>query len=902
MRRWLSALAEVVVFAVLLSLCYGPVDASRRITRAPAARSCWTSNEEMFRDLATLGLLVGCFVIGCRASWRTLVFIMFPLWLSGVWTLFDSTDDVYALASIYTAPAKDLSFPLVRCYVLLLVVVGFPLTATVAQARGKWKPRPSNQPAFLEHFLSRLSLWLLQRVVAAAVFLSWTFVGVAVLNFLHSWYTTETLASSFAVASGLLPLLAVPIGGIGLGWVGKGPTVFALLVATTWYFLHQLSACSDEVVGGDKSVSSSAPGEGVVCRPSFSTAQWSAFLLNPPTAANALSYYLAASILFLPAAAVGWACASFASCRRQKQLAQARLEEERAQALLQKKRLEALLEEKRVRDQEQARLDEERQQERARLREKEKQFNRGLQSAMAGKHAEAVELFRQLGESGHAEAQFHFAIMRAYGLGTDQDFSDAMEWYLKAALQGNAEAQARLGEAYFLGHIVAQNTAKAIHWLTKAADQCSPLAYFGLAVVQDEAAAASWYTKAAERDHVDAQLKLANLYFEGSGVAKDVDRAVRWYTKAGQTGNADAQVALGLMYAHGRGVPHDPEKAMKMFTPALAQFELARRAETAEAPSAFLVAKECTFGMNVSPSTELHLELAELTEWSVKKGKRRVEVYFASRLAWAKARLAKLQSVIEDECTDGPTIFLLGTRAAKSGNEADALSWFQKGAALGNADAQLAVSISLRKAKKTDDALRHLSLAAMQDHAEAQFYLGSWYMSGGDGLTEDMAKAFEWFNKAAAQGLASAQYEVAGFLLAADDAESTSKAVDFLKAAAAEGHDAAQGVLGLCYLHGKGVPKDDTKGEHWLRKAVELGNAQAQYQLAAHRIDVIVSEGKIDLQVLSELDKLVDSLRSARDQGVEVPATRIRAARKLRDKFRETFDAEMVRRQWGRRH
>lgn len=69
--------------------------------------------------------------------------------------------------------------------------------------------------------------------------------------------------------------------------------------------------------------------------------------------------------------------------------------------------------------------------------------------------------------------------------------------------------------------------------------------------------AAEWYRKAANRGHVDAQYNLGILYEEGRGVTQNYTEASNWYAIAARQGNPNAQYSLGLMYESGRGVALD---------------------------------------------------------------------------------------------------------------------------------------------------------------------------------------------------------------------------------------------------------------------------------------------------------------------------------------------------------
>ena len=63
---------------------------------------------------------------------------------------------------------------------------------------------------------------------------------------------------------------------------------------------------------------------------------------------------------------------------------------------------------------------------------------------------------------GHANAQYSLGLMYEDGEGVPQDYSNAMEWYLKAANQGHAKAQHKLGGMYGNGRGVPEDYSKAM--------------------------------------------------------------------------------------------------------------------------------------------------------------------------------------------------------------------------------------------------------------------------------------------------------------------------------------------------------------------------------------------------------------------------------------------------------
>ncbi|KAG0077887.1 hypothetical protein BGZ93_003569, partial [Podila epicladia] len=54
--------------------------------------------------------------------------------------------------------------------------------------------------------------------------------------------------------------------------------------------------------------------------------------------------------------------------------------------------------------------------------------------------SQAMEWY-QAADQGHADAQFNMGFLYEKGQGVTQDYTQAMEWHLKAADQGHASAQ-----------------------------------------------------------------------------------------------------------------------------------------------------------------------------------------------------------------------------------------------------------------------------------------------------------------------------------------------------------------------------------------------------------------------------------------------------------------------------
>ena len=117
------------------------------------------------------------------------------------------------------------------------------------------------------------------------------------------------------------------------------------------------------------------------------------------------------------------------------------------------------------------------------------------------------------------------------------------------------------------------------------------------------------------------------------------------------------------------------------------------------------------------------------------------------------------------------------------------------------------------------------------DPAEALFLEGRAYANG-EGRTQDFAKAAELYRKAAEQGNAKAQNNLAWLYIEGKGmAKDAAEGLKWLRKAAEQGTAKSQDSLGYILTKGQGVPKDAKEGVLWLTKAAGQGVARAQAQL-----------------------------------------------------------------------
>lgn len=216
---------------------------------------------------------------------------------------------------------------------------------------------------------------------------------------------------------------------------------------------------------------------------------------------------------------------------------------------------------------------------------------------------QAVEWLRAAAQDGNARAQRELAAkLFAWGKGRQEEFSEAIEWYERAAAQGDVPATCHLGIIFVQGQAGYLDREKGIALLRDSASmgfypamyhlaRCHDGSVEGFSVNDEEAA--KWYSLAADQGHptaaewieangltvygrlaeegsVDAMYRLGGLYARGVGGKPDSAKALKWYKKAAEGGNRPAMVYLSILYGAGVGVGRNEHEAERWMDEALA--------------------------------------------------------------------------------------------------------------------------------------------------------------------------------------------------------------------------------------------------------------------------------------------------------------------------------------------
>jgi TPR repeat protein len=87
-----------------------------------------------------------------------------------------------------------------------------------------------------------------------------------------------------------------------------------------------------------------------------------------------------------------------------------------------------------------------------------------------GQFSEAYDMLWPAARSGNADAEELIGVMYAMGLGVEQDYQRAFEWYLRSSMKGHPGAQSGIGWYYEVGlGMTAPDLVRAYMWYTLSA-------------------------------------------------------------------------------------------------------------------------------------------------------------------------------------------------------------------------------------------------------------------------------------------------------------------------------------------------------------------------------------------------------------------------------------------------
>ena len=176
--------------------------------------------------------------------------------------------------------------------------------------------------------------------------------------------------------------------------------------------------------------------------------------------------------------------------------------------------------------------------------------------------------------------------MHCYGLGTEQDYEKAFQWFLKSSQEGHKFAQYSLANLYYYGNSVEKDLSQAFLWYQKSASQGQPHASYAVAqmyskgeYVAENNETAQRYYKAAlsgfleleSKDQADDNLfyKIGVMYKNGLGTEADISKAIDYFKRSAEMNNKNGLYEYGKTLIQGKYIEADLNKGLECIEKAM---------------------------------------------------------------------------------------------------------------------------------------------------------------------------------------------------------------------------------------------------------------------------------------------------------------------------------------------
>lgn len=353
------------------------------------------------------------------------------------------------------------------------------------------------------------------------------------------------------------------------------------------------------------------------------------------------------------------------------------------------------------------------------------------------KYTQALQGFLQIEPNSKKlkpYVQYRIGKMFCYGLGTEQNYQKAFEWFERSAKQKNKFAQFSLANLYYYGSGIEKDLSQAFLWYQRSSSQGQPYAAYSIAqmyrygeyVTKDNDTAQRYYKQALsgflkiESDDMandDLFYKLGQMFNLGLGTDSDVTKAIEYFRRSAEMNNKNGLFEYGKALLTGEHIPQDTDSAVKLLEKAV---KLKNR--------------------NAKRFLALEYISGEHLEQDIEKGIALLTECADSGDVIACYRLGKiyLQGEIMPQNLDKAEKYLLLAEDSEYTQYALAKLYLQEE----KYDIQKAVD--------------YFENCAAKNHW-ASYQLGRIYLFGAKDIERDKEKAIEWFTKSANDGNEYAQ-------------------------------------------------------------------------------------------------------------------------------------------------
>lgn len=182
--------------------------------------------------------------------------------------------------------------------------------------------------------------------------------------------------------------------------------------------------------------------------------------------------------------------------------------------------------------------------------------------------------------------QYRIGKMFCYGLGTEQDYEKAFEWFERSAKQKNKFAQFSLANLYYYGSGIEKDLSQAFLWYQKSSSQGQPYAAYSIAqmyrygeyVTKDNDTAQRYYQQALsgflkiennDMANDDLFYKLGQMFKLGLGTNSDVTKAIEYFRCSAEMNNKNGLFEYGKALLIGEHIPQNTDSAVKLLEKAV---------------------------------------------------------------------------------------------------------------------------------------------------------------------------------------------------------------------------------------------------------------------------------------------------------------------------------------------
>jgi TPR repeat protein len=476
---------------------------------------------------------------------------------------------------------------------------------------------------------------------------------------------------------------------------------------------------------------------------------------------------------------------------------------------------------------------------------------------------------------------YRLALCYDHGIGTEQNYAGAFNYYCKAADAGISSAMYEAGLMCKNGRGTKKDEALAYKMFSAAASAGFASAeyevgncYFeGIGTVRNRELAFLRFTRAYEVDNENsaAAFKLGLCRLKGLGTEKDESAAFKWFCRGDELGSPAATYMLGECYYYGVGVEEDKSEAVKCYEKTISyDYDYADNSRTVPATLALAICLELGLGTekNHRRALELYKSASETgdSDANYLTGKA-IIAGVGMRAEYAAARIYILRAARKGYL---PAMLTMGIMADEGKgmqkNRGDAERWYTKAInsdivrtpelytfphrffetldtvvnSKTEAEFRLGMLIARHQpsAQSYMQAFEHIALAASLGYEPAETEISKIYIFGGDlkayyesPFSESGAEFENGDTTPDNETLGAAMNKLGDALFEGNGMtrKNEAAAARCYKIAAEIGNNDACYSYGWCLRHGVGLRENSSESVKWLKISADRGNANAAY-------------------------------------------------------------------------